>query len=62
MKVELKEKDIKTLEEVNGVYNYTIRTMNGNDIKGSNIDSKEGVIKHAEDQCERILKSMLKKK
>ena len=61
MKIELRESDIKTLELIKGKYSYTIKTMNGNDIKGSNIDSIEAVIKHAENQLMMLNKQMLKR-
>jgi len=62
MKVEIKESDIKSLEKVKGKYTYTINTMNGNSIRGSEIDTIDNVIKHAERELQKIIVQMLKKK
>lgn len=60
MKITLKESDLKTLKEENGLWSYSIRTKNGR-VVGSEIASKEEAIKHAEENLLTILKSLLKK-
>jgi len=62
MKVEIKESDIKSLEKVKGKYTYTINTMNGNSIRGSEIDTIENVIKHAERELQKNNGSNVKEK
>jgi len=61
MKITLTEQDIKTLSyNQSELWNYTIKTKHGNLI-GSNIDSKEQAIIHAELQATRILSALLSK-
>ena len=60
MKIELKESDIKTLQEKNGLFSYSLKTKNGN-VKCSEIDNIESVLKHAEENSKLILKSILSK-
>ena len=60
MKITLKESDLKTLKEVNGLWSYSINTKNGK-VVGSEISNKEEALKHAENNILIILKSILKK-
>ena len=60
MKITLKQSDLKTLKEEDGLWSYSIQTKNGKVI-GSEIASKEEALSHAEDNILIILKSILKK-
>jgi len=61
MKIELTEKEVKTLEKDElGFWSYNIKTKFGN-VTSSKIDTKENAIKHCEKQLKTIIRSMLSK-
>ena len=60
MRIELKERDLKTLKETKKGWSYEIKTKNGKVI-GSEIATKKEAIEHAEKNLLLILKSLLKK-
>jgi hypothetical protein len=60
MEIKLKEKDLKTLQEKNGLFSYSIKTKNGI-VKCSEIDSLVNTLEHAENNLKLILKSILSK-
>jgi len=61
MKIEVKESEVKTLEKLKDGWSYKILTMNGNNIIGSGISTKEEALIHVQNQLITINKAMLRK-